>query len=75
MNSSPPGNQEVGGPDREGSSGSSTQAVSGWMNGSLSGAWERMGRGSCVPTTGIRQRARSRQALQLNTQRQRAYTW
>lgn len=45
------------------------------MNGSLSGAWERMGRGSCVPTTGIRQRARSRQALQLNTQRQRAYTW
>lgn len=36
LNSSPPGNQEVGGPDREGSS---SQAVSRWMNGSLSGAW------------------------------------
>ncbi|TKS83652.1 hypothetical protein D9C73_017765 [Collichthys lucidus] len=61
LNSSPPGNQEVGGPEREGSSsgsssgGGGTLAVSRWMNGSLSGAWERMGRGSCVPTTGIRQ--------------------
>lgn len=36
-NSRPSGNQEVGGPDREGSS-SSTQADSRWMNGSLSGA-------------------------------------
>ncbi|KAM7374807.1 hypothetical protein PAMP_007444 [Pampus punctatissimus] len=26
------------------------------MNGSLSGAWERMGRGSCVHTIGIRHR-------------------
>eukprot|EP00064_Thunnus_orientalis_P001525 superscaffoldBa00000105_g1528 len=66
LNPSPPGNQEVGGPDREGSS-SSTLAVRRWMNGSLSGAWERMGRGSCVPTIGIRQREHGRQALQLNT--------
>lgn len=73
LNPSPPGNQEVGGPDREGSSGS-TQAVSRWMNGSLSGAWERMGRGSRVPTIGIRQREHDRQALQLSTQRRWAYT-
>lgn len=50
------------------------QAVSRWMNGSLSGAWERMGRGSCMPTTGIRQREHGRQVLQLNIQRQRVYT-
>lgn len=75
LNPSPPANQEVGGPDREGSSGSgSTRAVSRWMNGSLSAAWERMGRGSCVPTTGIRQRENCRLALQLSTRRQRAYT-
>lgn len=35
LNPRPPGNQEVGGPER---SGSGTQAVSRWMNGSLSGS-------------------------------------
>lgn len=44
------------------------------MNRSLSAASERMGRGSCVAVTGIRQRVNDRQALQLNTQRRRAYT-
>lgn len=74
LNPSPPGNQEVGGPHRERSSNSSTQAVSHWMNRSLSAAWERMERGSCVATTGIRQSVNGRQALQLVTQPRRAYT-
>lgn len=50
------------------------QSVRPWMNGSLSGVWERMGRGSCMPATGIHQREHGREVSQLSTQRQRVYT-